>query len=182
MSLKTKTRRIALLGLLTSLALILGYVEHLVPISSIPGIKLGLSNAGLLYALYFLDIKSTIALMVLKVTLSGVLFGSGVSVLYSFVGGVLSVIAMILLKRFDKVSVIGVSVAGAAMHNVGQIAVACFLVQTHVIIAYLPVLLIAAVISGVLTGTIGKLVLRYTGAHKSKTADSSDDSGKTDVQ
>ena len=65
MSLKTKTRRIALLGLLTSLALILGYVEHLVPISSIPGIKLGLSNAVLRYALYFLDIKSTIALMVL---------------------------------------------------------------------------------------------------------------------
>ena len=160
MSLKTKTRRIALLGLLTSLALILGYVEHLVPISSIPGIKLGLSNAVLLYALYFLDIKSTIALMVLKVTLSGVLFGSGVSVLYSFVGGVLSVIAMILLKRFDKVSVIGVSVAGAAMHNVGQILMAVIIMGTEQIAYYLPALAVSGTVSGILIGVVASLVIK----------------------
>ena len=149
---------IAKLGLLTAVALVLGYFEHLLPVIGIPGIKLGLANTVLLYALYLLDIPSAILLMFLKVGLSGLLFGGAAAMLYSFAGGVVSLIVMILARRMKGLSVVGVSVLGALAHNAGQMAVACFVVETRAILAYLPVLLIAAAVTGTLTG----LVARYT--------------------
>lgn len=149
---------IAKLGLLTAVALVLGYVEHLLPITGIPGVKLGLANTVLLYALYLLDIPSAILLMILKVGLSGLLFGGVAAMLYSFAGGVVSLLVMILARRMKGLSVVGVSVLGAAAHNIAQLAVACFVVETRAILAYLPVLLLSAAITGVLTG----LVARYT--------------------
>lgn len=149
---------IAKLGLLTAVALVLGYVEHLLPITGIPGVKLGLANTVLLYALYLLDVPSAILLMILKVGLSGLLFGGVAAMLYSFAGGVVSLLVMILARRMKGLSVVGVSVLGAAAHNVAQLAVACFVVETRAILAYLPVLLLSAAITGVLTG----LVARYT--------------------
>ena len=149
---------IAKLGLLTAVALVLGYVEHLLPITGIPGIKLGLANTVLLYALYLLDIPSAILLMILKVGLSGLLFGGIAAMLYSFAGGVVSLIVMILARRVKGLSVVGVSVLGAAAHNIAQLAVACFVVETRAVLAYLPVLLLSAAVTGVLTG----IVARYT--------------------
>ena len=149
---------IAKLGLLTAVALVLGYVEHLLPITGIPGVKLGLANTVLLYALYLLDVPSAILLMILKVGLSGLLFGGVTAMLYSFAGGVVSLIAMLLARRMKGLSVVGVSVLGAVAHNVAQLSVACFVVETRAILAYLPVLLLSAAITGVLTG----LVARYT--------------------
>lgn len=149
---------IAKLGLLTAVALVLGYVEHLLPITGIPGVKLGLANTVLLYALYLLDVPSAILLMILKVGLSGLLFGGVAAMLYSFAGGVFSLLVMLLARRMKGLSVVGVSVLGAAAHNVAQLAVACFVVETRAILAYLPVLLLSAAITGLLTG----LVARYT--------------------
>ena len=149
---------IAKLGLLTAVALVLGYVEHLLPITGIPGVKLGLANTVLLYALYLLDVPSAILLMILKVGLSGLLFGGVTAMLYSFAGGVVSLVVMILARRAKGLSVVGVSVLGAVAHNIAQLAVACFVVETRAILAYLPVLLVSAAITGVLTG----LVARYT--------------------
>ena len=149
---------IAKLGLLTAVALVLGYVEHLLPITGIPGVKLGLANTVLLYALYLLDIPSAILLMILKVGLSGLLFGGIAAMLYSFAGGVVSLLVMIFARRANGLSVVGVSVLGAAAHNVAQLAVACFVVETRAILAYLPVLLLSAAVTGLLTG----IVARYT--------------------
>ncbi len=149
---------IAKLGLLTAVALVLGYFEHLLPITGIPGVKLGLANTVLLYALYLLDIPSAILLMILKVGLSGLLFGGIAAMLYSFAGGVFSLLVMVLARRAKGVSVVGVSVLGAAAHNIAQLAVACFVVETRAVLAYLPVLLLAAAVTGVLTG----LIARYT--------------------
>ena len=149
---------IAKLGLLTAVALVLGYVEHLLPITGIPGVKLGLANTVLLYALYLLDIPSAILLMILKVGLSGLLFGGVAAMLYSFAGGVVSLLVMILARRAKGLSVVGVSVLGAAAHNIAQLAVACFVVETRAILAYLPVLLVSAAVTGLLTG----IVARYT--------------------
>jgi heptaprenyl diphosphate synthase len=149
---------IAKLGLLTAVALVLGYVEHLLPITGIPGVKLGLANTVLLYALYLMDVPSAILLMFLKVGLSGLLFGGVAAMLYSFAGGAFSLLVMILARRMKGLSVVGVSVLGAAAHNVAQMAVACFVVETRAILAYLPVLLAAAVVTGLLTG----LIARYT--------------------
>lgn len=149
---------VARLGLLTAVALVLGYVEHLIPVTAIPGIKLGLANTVLLYALYLLDVPSAILLMILKVGLGGLFYGGFSAMLYSLAGGILSLFIMILVKKARGVSVIGVSVCGAAAHNAGQILVACAVVGVRAALAYLPLLLVAAVITGALTGVIAKYV------------------------
>ncbi|MEA4871074.1 MAG: Gx transporter family protein [Christensenella sp.] len=151
---------IAKLGLLTAVALVLGYFEHLLPVTGIPGVKLGLANTVLLYALYLLDVPSAILLMFLKVGLSGLFFGGVAAMLYSLAGGVVSLIVMILARRMKGLSVVGVSVLGALAHNIGQMAVACFVVGTRAILAYLPVLLIAAAVTGTLTGVIARYTFR----------------------
>ena len=156
---------VAKLGLLAAVALVLGYFEHLLPVTGIPGVKLGLANTVLLYALYLLDMPSAVLLMILKVGLSGLLFGGPAAMLYSFAGGVLSLIVMIFARRLSGVSVVGVSVLGALAHNVAQLAVACFIVGTRAVLAYLPVLLVAAAATGMLTGLIARYVMKGLG-HK----------------
>ena len=151
---------VAKLGLLTAVALVLGYFEHLLPITGIPGVKLGLANTVLLYALYLLDIPSAVLLMMLKVGLSGLLFGGPAAMLYSFAGGVVSLLIMIAARRMRGVSVVGVSVLGALSHNVAQLTVACFVVETRAVLAYLPVLLLAAAVTGTLTGIIARYTFR----------------------
>ena len=149
---------VAKLGLLTAVAIVLGYFEHILPVTGIPGVKLGLANTVLLYALYLIDVPSAILLMFLKVGLSGLLFGGPAAMLYSFAGGALSLFIMILARKSKGLSVVGVSVLGAVSHNVAQMAVACFIVETRAILAYLPILLLAAAVTGTLTG----LIARYT--------------------
>ena len=139
--------KIARYGLLTGVMLVLGYVESLLPVVGIPGIKLGLSNTVLLYALCLMDAKSAVLLAVLKVLLSGFLFGSPATMLYSAAGAALSLG--------------GVSVAGAAFHNIGQCAVAALFVQARAVLAYLPILLVSAVVTGFVTGVAAKYLLRY---------------------
>lgn len=153
--------KVARYGLLTGVMLVLGYVESLLPVVGIPGVKLGLSNTVLLYALYLMDAKSAVLLATLKVLLSGFLFGSPASMLYSAAGAVLSLCAMLLLQRTRGISVVGVSVAGAACHNIGQCAAAALFVQVRAMLAYLPVLLISAAVTGVVTGVAAKYLLRY---------------------
>lgn len=159
------TKTIAKLGLLTAVALVLGYVDSMIPISTIPGIKLGLSNTVLLYAIFLLDAKSAWILMFLKVGLSGLMFGGVTAMLYSFAGGLLSLSAMLLMRRVKGMSMIGVSVTGAVMHNVGQMIVACLVVQSRAILAYFPILLIAAVVTGILTGIVAKSAIRGIDAY-----------------
>ena len=149
---------VAKLGLLTAVAIVLGYFEYLLPVTGIPGVKLGLANTVLLYALYLIDVPSAILLMFLKVGLSGLLFGGPAAMLYSLAGGILSLIVMILARKSKGLSIVGVSVLGAVSHNVAQLLVACFVVETRAILAYLPILLIAAAVTGTLTG----LIARYT--------------------
>ena len=149
---------VAKLGLLTAVAIVLGYFEYLLPVTGIPGVKLGLANTVLLYALYLIDVPSAILLMLLKVGLSGLLFGGPAAMLYSLAGGVLSLVVMILARKSKGLSIVGVSVLGAVSHNIAQMAVACFVVETRAILAYLPILLFAAAVTGTLTG----LIARYT--------------------
>ena len=158
MSRRWNASAIAKLGLLTAVAIVLGYFEHLLPVTGIPGVKLGLANTVLLYALYLLDIPSAILLMFLKVGVSGLLFGGPAAMLYSFAGGVLSLIVMIFARKMPGLSVVGVSIMGAVSHNIAQMLVAVFVVETRAILAYLPVLLLAAAVTGTLTG----LIARYT--------------------
>ena len=153
-------KTIARFGMLTAVALVLGYVEHLVPISPIPGIKLGLSNTVLLYAIYLMGAKSALSLMVLKVVLSGLLFSGPMAMLYSFAGGLLSLAVMLLARKVPGLSLVGISVCGAVAHNLGQCAAAALVVQTRAVFAYLPVLLLAAVATGVVTGVVAQYAFR----------------------
>ncbi len=156
-----KTKTITRLGILLAVALVLGYFENLIPLNaSIPGVKLGLSNIVLLYAIYLMDAKSAFVLMILKVFLSGMLFSGVSGAIYSFAGGLLSLIMMVLIKKLPDISIIGVSVVGAVFHNVGQITIASLVVENRYIFFYLPVLLISAVVTGIATGIIAKYALK----------------------
>lgn len=159
---KIKTTDISRLALLTALALVLSYVEHLIPLPiPVPGIKLGLSNTVLLYALFLIGKKETVILMLLKVLISGFAFSGVSAMIYSFMGGVLSISAMIFAKSFTKASVTGVSVLGACMHNIGQSTVAAFFIPIKAVFLYLPILLISALITGLLTGVIANYILKH---------------------
>lgn len=155
-----KAKDIARFGLLTAAALVLGYFERFINIApGVPGIKLGLANTVLIYAVYLMGWKAAVCLMLLKVVLSGFLFAGVSGMLYSLAGGVLSLAVMLLLYRLKGFSIIGVSVAGATFHNIGQIAVACLAVKSQALLSYLPVLLVAGIATGILTGMIAKLVI-----------------------
>ena len=152
--------RAAYFGIFTALALILGYVELLIPIHfGIPGAKLGLANLITILVLYKMGWKEAFLLSVARVVLGGFIFSNLFSILYSLAGGILSLIVMGILKKTGKFTVVGVSVCGG---NVGQLAVAMAVVQTYEVGYYFPVLLIAGLLTGMLIGMISAEVLKRT--------------------
>ena len=154
-------QKIAVLGMLTALMLVLGYVEHLIPIpGTVPGMKLGLSNTVLLYSVYLFSPGATLLLMLMKVLLSGLLFGGVSAMMYSFAGGLLSTLGMLALRRVPGIGIVGVSVAGAALHNVGQVLLAIWILKTNQLFYYLAILLLVAMGTGLLTGIVADRVLR----------------------
>ena len=146
-------QRVALSGLLTSLMLVLGLIERQFPITAaIPGVKLGLANSVLLYSLYMLGTRQSIVLMLLKALMSWLIYMNMNAMFYSLAGGVLSLLAMALMKRVAGVSIIGVSALGAVCFNVGQILMAVWMLHTpQLLVTYLPVLMLSGVVTGVLT-------------------------------
>lgn len=163
-----KVQQVALSGLLTSLMLVFGFIERQFPLPvPVPGIKLGLANSVLLYALYMLGIRQTIVLMLLKSLMSWLIYMNLSAMLYSFAGGVLSVAAMILVSRMKGVSPIGVSALGAVFFNIGQILMAAWVLGTpQLIVTYLPVLMVSGVLTGILTGVMARLVMKHLHAMK----------------
>lgn len=160
--------KVALSGLLTSLMLVFGLIERQFPLPiPVPGIKLGLANSVLLYSLYMLGIRQSIVLMLLKALLSWLIYMNLSAMLYSLAGGILSLLAMILIMRVKGVSIIGVSAIGAVFFNVGQILMAVAILHTpQLIVTYLPILMISGVLTGVLTGIIARMVMKHLKALK----------------
>ena len=153
--------RVAYFGVFTALALIFSYIETLVPISfGIPGVKLGLANLIIVIALYKIPLREVYVLSIVRVLLSGVLFGNYFSIAYSLAGGLLSLTVMALLKKSGGFSVIGISIAGGVCHNIGQLVVAMIVVDTFAMSYYMPVLLVAGLITGFLIGVVADQVLR----------------------
>lgn len=153
------TRNLALSALLVAIMLILGYIENMIPTGPVPGIKLGLSNGVLLLAIYWLGIPLSFGLMVAKVGLSGLLFAGVNAMMYSFAGGLLSMIAMAILSRFKSISPIGVGVAGGVMHNVGQVGLAMIVLNTNRLVYYMAILMLVGAVTGAATGTVAKLLM-----------------------
>ena len=145
----------------TALALIFSYIELLIPFEfGIPGAKLGLANLVIILVLYKTDWKEALLLSVVRIILSGFIFGSLSGILYSLSGGLVSLAVMALLKRTAKFSVIGVSMAGGVSHNMGQLFVAMLAVNTYAVSYYLPALIIAGLITGTLIGIAAREILK----------------------
>lgn len=155
--------KVAVFGVFTSLALILSYVELLIPINfGIPGMKLGLANLLVVILLYKGCPRDALLLSVIRILLSGLIFGNMFSIFYSLGGGLLSLAVMVFLKKTGQFTVAGISIGGGASHNVGQLLVSMFVVQTYQVGYYLPVLLIAGVITGAVIGILSAEVLKRT--------------------
>ena len=149
-----------MLGLTIALAMIMSYIEALVPLSfAVPGIKMGLANIVIIFVLYKIGTKEAILVSIIRVILVSLLFSNVMAMAYSIAGAVLSLSVMWLLKKTDKFSFVGVSIAGGIMHNVGQIIMAVILLGTEQIALYLPVLIITGTATGVVIGIVAGLVI-----------------------
>lgn len=155
-----ETRRIAQIGVLVSLAMVLSYLESLFPVFlAVPGIRIGLANIAIVFALYHLGFRATLGISVVRVVLSALLFGSVISMSYSLCGALISLAMMAILKRSGLFGTVAVSVVGGVSHNLGQIAVACLILQTKAIAYYIPVLILSGVVSGVVIGIVSAVVI-----------------------
>ncbi|SCW66367.1 heptaprenyl diphosphate synthase [Lachnospiraceae bacterium C10] len=150
---------LATLGVFLALALIFSYVESLVPFYfGVPGMKLGLTNVVVVILLYLYGPRDALLVSLLRILLAGFLFTNAFSILYSLAGGLLSFCVMFLLVKMNFFKMIAVSVAGGLTHNIGQLLVAAVLVKNYNILFYLPVLMVAGIITGFLIGVISSAV------------------------
>ena len=161
---KHKTNRIRRLttdAVFVSIALILSYVEFLLPpiSTAFPGIKMGLANVAVICALYLFGAKDAVAVSAVRLCLVALLFGNPLSLAYSAGGATLSLGIMIVLKKTDRFSTVGVSVAGGVLHNVGQVLIAMIFFATPGIAYYLIVLNVTGTASGILVGLASGFVL-----------------------
>lgn len=156
---KKKAVWVAQYGMLIALAFIFSYLEAIIPIPiPVPGVKLGLANLVTIVGLYTVGIKGTVVVSLIRIVLVGLTFGNLFSMVYSLAGGAFSLALMVLCKRKNWFSQIGVSVIGGIGHNIGQLLIASVVVQTAGVFVYLPALLAAGVAAGAVIGLLGGMV------------------------
>ncbi len=156
-----KTKQLLVEAMLCALALILSYVESLFPLAvAVPGVKMGLPNLVIVFALYRLGTGSAARISLVRVAVVALLFGNIYSLLYSLAGAACSLLLMVLLRKVPGFHTAGVSVAGAVMHNIAQIGVAMIILGTDKIIYYLPMLLVSGVVTGIVIGLLAAMMIR----------------------
>ena len=163
---RSKTSQLTICALLISMALVLSYMERFIPLQMLiplPGIKLGLANIVIVFALYSLGTKEAYILSIARVLISGFMFGNVMAIAYSFAGGMLSLTIMYLLKKTKLLSVISISIAGGIAHNIGQIIIATMIVSNYSVMYYIPVLMVAGFITGTLIGIVAQEVFLRVG-------------------
>lgn len=157
-----RSKAVAFTGVCTALALILAYIEILIPpiFPAVPGIKMGLPNIIIVFLLYKRGPVSATAVSLLRIVLVSILFGNAMAFIYSLAGSILSLLIMILLRKFNFFSAVGVSVAGAVAHNLGQTIMAILLLDTSEIAYYMVVLTITGTIAGIFIGVCSSLLIK----------------------
>ena len=159
------TKKIAKLSMLLSISVVLGLIESFIPIFNgvVPGIKLGLANIVIVFAVYDLSFKDAIYISILRVVLIGILRTGlfSISFFFSLVGALLSIIFMYLAKKYTNMSIVGVSVIGSISHSIGQIIVACIFLSNINVVYYLPILLISSILTGIIVGSISNKLVKY---------------------
>lgn len=160
---KKSTKKLVLLSLFVTVALVLSYIESMIPplYPAVPGIKMGLANIVILVCLYLFSVKEAIVLSLMRIFVSALLFGNVMSMIYSLAGAILSLVVMTSLKKTNLFSMLGVSVAGAVCHNLGQVLVAIVVLENIQIGYYMIILCGTGVVAGILTGIAGGLVTKY---------------------
>lgn len=154
------SKKIAKMGIFVALAMIFTYVELLIPINiGVSGIKLGLANLVVVTGLYLFKPNEVLLISIVRILLMGILFGNAASLIYSLSGGILSFIIMLVLKKTNLFSIIAISISGGVFHNIGQIGVAVVVLHNAAILSYLPVLMIAGIITGTLIGFISNRII-----------------------
>ncbi len=163
-----KIKKTALLGMITSVALVLAYLEAILPpiSTAVPGIKMGLPNLAIIFVLYRFGLKDAATVSALRLFIVALLFGNVMTFAYSAAGAVLSLALMGILKKTDKFSSVGVSVVGAVFHNLGQILVAIFLFETVQLGYYMIVLAVTGSIAGIIIGIGAGILLKRTNSLK----------------
>ena len=149
-------KRLTVLGVLSTVCLVLSFVETLIPplIASVPGIKLGLPNIIIIFVLYRFSTVEAAVVSLVRLIAVALLFGSALTFAYSLAGAVLSLAVMAVLGKLNLFSKVGVSVAGGVSHNIGQILVAIVVLATKEIGYYFPVLAVSGIVSGVFIGIV----------------------------
>lgn len=160
---KISVKKIAIIAIFITLALVLSYVDSLIPLAiMVPGIKIGLANIVIILSLYMIGEKETILISTIRVILSSLLFGTMLTFAYSIAGAILSFIIMVILKKKTTLAMMTISIIGAVSHNIGQIIMAVIIMSTKEIIYYLPILMITGVISGTIIGILSSLLIQFT--------------------
>lgn len=155
------TKKMARYSLLIALAFIFSYIESVIMVPvPVPGIKLGLANLVVLAALYRMGNGPAVLVSVVRVVLAGLTFNHVAMMLYSLAGCTLSLLVMILLKKSGRFGMVGVSVAGGVMHNLGQLLVAAAILETPALAYYFPVLLVSGCVAGIVIGAAGAEVVK----------------------
>ena len=154
------TKKLALLAMCTAVAMVLSFVESQIPaFVPIPGVKAGLANIAVIFCLYRLGKGEAVIVSLVRVFLVSLLFGSIMSLWYSLAGAVISYAGMVLMKRSGRFSCVSVSVLGGVLHNLGQIAMACILLETDLISYYAPFLVLSGTVAGIITGASAAILI-----------------------
>lgn len=163
---RINTRKIAMIAVLIAQAMVLGFIERLIPVNFIvPGAKLGLANIITMVSLYLFTVRETTMVLIGRILLVALLFGSVSSLLYSLAGGLLALVGMAVLYRSGRFSIIGISIVGAVLHNIGQLLMAALIIQNLNIFYYLPWLLVFAIPTGLVVGVTSRLIMKYLEGH-----------------
>lgn len=168
---KLSPQQLAAIGMLSALALVLSFLESLIPFQpGLPGIKLGLANLVIVFALYRMNVHSALLINTVRILLAGLLFSGLFGLLYSAAGAAASLAAMTLLLQINRkreqvgksilFSIFGVSMTGGVFHNLGQLLVAILFLSSLNLIYYLPVMIISGIVMGLINGMIARLLLQ----------------------
>lgn len=156
------TRKITEFGLLLAVSLVLAYFESLLPVMiAVPGVKLGVANIVTMLVLYRWGEKQAFFFMTLRIVMAGFLFSGVTGILYSFAGGVFCIVIMSVMKKIPFFSTMGVSMAGAVFHNLGQILIAVMIMENAHVLYYFPVLCLTGLISGFAVGYVSSLLIKW---------------------
>ena len=162
------TRRISTYAMNVALAFVFSYIEAIIPFNiGIPGVKPGFANIVILLTICMSDhIIDAYAIAIIRVILAGMTFGNMSTMIYAMAGTLLATTLMLTTKKTGLLSTTGISIIGGIAHNMGQLITAIIMLSTVSLIYYLPILIIAGMIAGIVTGIIAERCIKHLGKFK----------------